>query len=47
MFYRRVMERQISPGEAHDVAAQLPKDLREVWEVASARRAGTQRREEA
>lgn len=25
---------QISPGEADDVAAQLPKDLREVWEEA-------------
>ena len=25
---------QISPGEADDVAAQLPKDLREVWDEA-------------
>lgn len=25
---------QISPGEADDVAAQLPKDLREVWQEA-------------
>lgn len=28
------LERQISPGEAEDVHAQLPRDLKEVWEDA-------------
>lgn len=28
------LKEQISPGEAEDVAAQLPKDLKEVWEEA-------------
>ncbi len=40
-FYRRVIDEtghadrgQISPGEAGDVCAQLPRDLMEVWEDA-------------
>jgi uncharacterized protein (DUF2267 family) len=28
------LKKQISPGEAGDVLAQLPKDLKEVWEEA-------------
>jgi uncharacterized protein (DUF2267 family) len=28
------LKKQISPGEADDVLAQLPKDLKEVWEEA-------------
>ncbi len=28
------LKEQISPGEAEDVLAQLPKDLKEVWEEA-------------
>jgi uncharacterized protein (DUF2267 family) len=30
------LKSQISPGEADDVAAQLPADLRELWMDASA-----------
>jgi uncharacterized protein (DUF2267 family) len=28
------LKAQLSPGEAEDVLAQLPKDLKEVWEEA-------------
>lgn len=28
------LKKQISPGEAEDVRAQLPKDLKEVWQEA-------------
>lgn len=28
------LKEQLSPGEAEDVLAQLPKDLKEVWEEA-------------
>jgi len=28
------LKAQISPGEGDDVAAQLPQDLREVWQEA-------------
>lgn len=31
------LKEQISPGEAEDVFAQLPKDLKEVWAEAQAR----------
>ncbi len=34
------LKRQLSPGEAEDVLAQLPKDLKEVWEEARAPNAG-------
>jgi uncharacterized protein (DUF2267 family) len=30
------LKEQLSPGEAEDVLAQLPKDLKEVWTEAQA-----------
>jgi uncharacterized protein (DUF2267 family) len=33
VFY--ALQEQITPGEAKDIAAQLPKDLRELWQSAS------------
>ncbi len=32
------LKEQLSPGEAEDVLAQLPKDLKELWAEAQARR---------
>jgi uncharacterized protein (DUF2267 family) len=30
------LKEQLSPGEARDVMAQLPKDLKELWDEAQA-----------